>query len=188
MWSVFKICALNPCSLLSLYLKHSVNEKEWATSFFVLFCFSFLLNLKFQTHSIDLHKFCRALTRHGHEYQMLMVIFVCFPGLLGLCRTLLSFQKPSIVARIHTWIQKRNAGFGNLQKKWCSPWLSLPKSQKWGTLSEREGVREVTDYMEVVHRGENMAIKMKFGFLEKVWREEGSTVYQITHSQCLNHA
>lgn len=42
--------------------------------------------------------------------------------------------------------------------------------------------------MEVVHRGENMAIKMKFGFLEKVWREEGSTVYQITHSQCLNHA
>ena len=153
-----------------------------------LFCFSFLLNLKFQTHSIDLHKFCRALTWHGHEYQMLMVIFVCFPGLLGLCRTLLSFQKPSIVARIHTWIQKRNAGFGNLQKKWCSPWLSLPKSQKWGTLSEREGVREVTDYMEVVHRGENMAIKMKFGFLEKVWREEGSTVYQITHSQCLNHA
>ena len=48
----------------------------------------------------------------------------------------------------------------------------MPKSQKWGTLSEREGVREVTDYMEVVHRGENMAIKMKFGFLEKVWREE----------------
>ena len=135
--------------------------------FFVLFCFNFLLNLEFQTPSVDLRKFCRALTWYGHEYQMLMVIFVCFPGLLGLCRTLLSFQKPSIVTRIHTWIQKRNAGFGNLQKKWCSPWLSLPKSQKWGTLSEREGVREVTDYMEVVHRGESMAIKMKFGYSGK---------------------
>lgn len=57
--------------------------------------------------------------------------------------------------------------FGNLQKKRCSPWLNLTKSQKWGTLSEREGVREVTDYMEVVHRGESMAIKMKLGYSGK---------------------
>ena len=110
--------------------------------FFVLFCFNFLLNLEFQTHSVDLHKFCRALTWYGHEYQMLMVIFVCFPGLLGLCRTLLSFQKPSIVTRIHTWIQKRNAGFGNLQKKWCSPWLSFAQITEMGnSIRERRGQR-----------------------------------------------
>lgn len=40
--------------------------------------------------------------------------------------------------------------------------------------------------MEVVHRGENMAVQMKLGYSGK--GVEGGGVYQITHSHCVNYA